>query len=459
LLTVQRGVFVKKIFNFLRPAKNISIIEDEQVVDKKYKHWRFQMFFSIYFGYAFFYLTRKSFTFAMPTMSQDLGLSKVELGVLVTVMSIAYGFSKFVNGILGDKSNARFFMGIGLILSGVCNICFGLSSSMLMFVLFWGLNGWIQGMGWPPCARTLTHWFSKSERGMWWGFWATAHNVGGAAVAVLVGYIAHNFGWRYAMYVPGVLCIGMGFVLIYIMRDTPQSIGLPAIENYKKEKGTDAEVSNEEKELSVKEILFKYVLSNPYIWILGVSYFFVYIIRTAINDWTAVYLFEDKNYSQIAASSIVSWFEIGGFFGILFAGYCSDFFFKGNRGPMNIIFAAALFVPIFVMYSTLPNSVILDSICLFGIGFFVFGPQMLIGLYAAELAHKKAAATATGFVGCFAYLGAAVAGMPIGKLIQDYGWWAFFVVMSMSGIIATLCLLPTWSIKDKKSSTEKLEAG
>lgn len=45
----------------------------------------------------------------------------------------------------------------------------------------------------------------------------------------------------------------------------------------------------------------------------------------------------------------------------------------------------------------------------FTIGFFVFGPQMLIGMAAAECSHKEAAGAATGFVGLFAYLGASLA--------------------------------------------------
>ena len=48
-------------------------------------------------------------------------------------------------------------------------------------------------------------------------------------------------------------------------------------------------------------------------------------------------------------------FELGGFIGALVAGWGSDKLFNGNRGPMNLIFAAGIFA-----FSRLP---VADAIC------------------------------------------------------------------------------------------------
>lgn len=76
------------------------------------------------------------------------------------------------------------------------------------------------------------------------------------------------------------------------------------------------------------------------------------------------------------------------------------------------------------------------------IGFFVFGPQMLIGMAAAECSHKEAAGAATGFVGLFAYLGASLAGWPLAKVLDTWHWSGFFVVISIAAGISALLLLP-----------------
>ncbi|MEI6531426.1 MAG: MFS transporter, partial [Chlamydiota bacterium] len=209
---------MSSIWQIFKPAKHKPEIEDSQVVKDQYKYWRWRIFYSMYIGYAFYYFTRKSFTFAMPTMMSDLGFDESQLGFLGTVMSLTYGVSKFTSGVLADRSNPRLFMSVGLFITGVMNICFGLSSSLTLFALFWGLNGWFQGWGWPPCARLLTHWYSQKERGTWWGGWNTSHNVGGFIIAFLAAYCAQIWGWRAAMYAPGIICIIVSFFLYNRLR-------------------------------------------------------------------------------------------------------------------------------------------------------------------------------------------------------------------------------------------------
>lgn len=439
------------ILKIFRPAPQLPEIADQAVVQSTYRYWRIRVFYSMYVGYALYYFTRKSFTFAMPAMIQDLGLDKGQIGVLASILSITYGISKFISGIMGDKSNPRYFMAFGLMITGVCNILFGLSSSLYCFALFWGLNGWFQGFGWPACARLLTHWYSQSERGRWWSMWNTCHNVGGAVIPLFTALFAQYWGWRSAMYFPGVICILGGLFLINRLCDTPQSKGLPPIEKFKNDYPTKKH-EDSERELSVREILLGHVLTNPFIWVLACSYFFVYIIRTAVNDWTVLYLVESKGYTQLGAGGIVFWFEIGGIFGSLVAGWASDTIFNGRRGPINVLFCfvIAAVIALFWQYSGI--SPYLDSIMLFAIGFLIFGPQMLIGMASAELSHKKAAATATGFTGWVAYIGAAFAGYPLGKVTQEYGWEGFFVTLTICAVVSTLLLLPLWNVKSSEDS-------
>jgi OPA family sugar phosphate sensor protein UhpC-like MFS transporter len=443
--------------DLIKPAPYAPEIQDPEEVKKRYKYWRFRIFYGMYIGYIFYYFTRKSFTFAMPALMQDLGLELSDLGILSSILSISYGMSKFLSGMLADRSNPRFFMGIGLILTGICNIFFGLSSSILAFAVFWGLNGWFQGWGWPPCARLLTHWYSQKERGTWWGFWNTSHSIGGALIPILAAFCAQLWGWRFAMYIPGVTCIVIGLFLINRLRDTPQSLGLPPIEKFKDD--YPSAKHREEREISVKEILFKHVLNNRYIWILAISYFFVYIIRQAINDFGALFLMKDKGYSMMLASASVFWFEAGGVCGSLAAGWASDKIFKGRRGPINVLFSLGVIFAIAGLYFTPPGMLMLDYALMFTIGFLIFGPQMLIGMAAAELSHKKAAGTATGFTGWIAYLGAATAGYPISKIAQVWGWYGFFASLALCGVVSVLLLLPLWKIKSNpKYATEESSA-
>jgi OPA family sugar phosphate sensor protein UhpC-like MFS transporter len=449
---------VNTLLTLLQPAPHISEIQDKERVQTEYKYWRIRILYSMFVGYAFYYFTRKSFTFAMPGLIQDLGFDKSQLGILASVLAITYGISKFASGIIGDRTNPRYMMAFGLILTGICNICFGLSSSLLFFAIFWGLNGWFQGFGWPPCARFLTQWYSHSERGSWWSTWNVSHNVGGFLIPWIAGIALQYFGWRYAMYIPGVLCILVGFFLINRLRDTPQSLGLPAIEKYRNDYEDKVMAEGEDKEVSAKTLLVDYVLKNPYIWLLAIAYFFVYIVRTGINDWTALFLVESKGYSSIGANGCVSLFEVGGFFGSLAAGWSSDRLFHAKRGPINVLFALGMLVFIGAFWFIPPGYTLLDSAVMFCIGFSIFGPQMMIGLAAAELSHKKAAATSTGFAGFFAYIGAACAGYPLGTITQSLGWEGFFWALIVCCMISVLLLIPMWSVTASNMRVKPLAA-
>lgn len=446
------------VLDVLKPEPPSSKLENSEEVKKRYRYWRLRVFYSIYIGYALFYFTRKSFVFAMPALITELGFDKSQLGFLGSLLAISYGLSKFFSGVVSDKSNLRYFMGIGLCLTGVLNIFFGLSSSITLFALFWGLNGFFQGWGSPPCAKLLTYWYSQTERGRWWGMWNTSHNIGGALIPVVCAIAIQYFGWRYAMFFPGVFAILAGIFLINRLRDNPRSVGLPPVEQFRDDYPTDKskEESEGERNFTPKEILVEHVLKNRFIWVLAISYFFVYIVRTAINDWIQIFLMEEKGFTLMIAGSCIFWFEIGGIFGSLAAGWLSDTIFRGKRGPVNVLFSLGVIATLLALWFAPASSLVLISIIMFFVGFLIFGPQMLIGMAAAELADKEAAGTATGFTGLFAYAGAATAGWPVAKVTQELGWSGFFVLLTICALVTISMLLPLWSKQARPALKERL---
>jgi len=441
----------KKIFflrQLLRSAPPAPRIKDKTKVDQQYRYWRWRTLYSMYIGYAIFYFTRKSFTFAMPVMLQVLPMTKADLGFLSTAFYMIYGISKFFSGMLSDRSSPRYFMAFGLIATGIANILFGFSNSMLFLSLFWCINAFFQGWGWPPCARLLTHWYSKNERGRWWGIWNTSHNVGGALIPLLIASILMTWGsWKLAMIIPGGIAILMGLLIMNRLRDVPTSLGLPPIEEYHHDYQSKR-LEKESPKMSTGEILVKYIIRNKYIWLLAISYIFIYIVRTAINDWGAVYL-NEKGASIFSANAVMAFFEVGGFVGSLAAGWLSDVVCKGRRGPVNVAYSLACLGVVFWLWCVPDKSLVLHAELIFAIGFLVFGPQMLIGIAAAELTHKESAGTATGFVGLFGYLGAALSGWPIGWVIQHFHWSGFFMTIALCSVLSVLFLIPLYSANER----------
>src|SRR5688572_33203814 len=112
------------VTQILKPAAHRAELP-AQHIDPAYKKLRMQVFLGIFIGYAGYYLVRKNFSMVMPDLIAA-GYSKADLGVALSALSISYGISKFVMGTISDRSNARSFLALGLLLSCFTMITMGL---------------------------------------------------------------------------------------------------------------------------------------------------------------------------------------------------------------------------------------------------------------------------------------------------------------------------------------------
>ena len=423
-------------FSFLRaqPASDAPLT-DPLEIEKSYSYWRVRTMVGMFVGYAIFYFCRKNLSAATPAMIAELGYSKTEIGSIWSCLYLTYGVSKMVNGVVGDRANPRYFMAIGLFLSALTNILFGMSSSLAVFGFFWALNGWFQGMGWPPCARLLTHWYSQNERGTYWGIWNTAHQIGGGLILVLGGYLTETWGWRSSFLIPSVIAILTSLFLVERLRDTPESLGLPPIEKYR----NDLPASG----LSKSKASFRTVIRNRKIWFLSLANFFVYLVRFGAMDWAPTFLVDVKHSSIGGATLKTAAFEFVGIAGALAAGWISDRVFKGRRAWVNVIYMVLLAFVVLEFWMIPEGYPVLDALALSAVGFLVYGPQMLVGVAAADLGGKEAAASATGFTGLFGYLGSIVSGVGTGWVVDHWGWSGGFIFFFASALLGAALFIFT----------------
>lgn len=217
-----------------------------------------------FIGYAMFYLVRSNLSpVAKEVQARELrqGHDRHDHG---GHRLASYGLGKFLLDALSDRSNPRVFMACGLLLTAICNFAFGSVANYWLHLSLWTLNGFVQGMGWLPCGRSMGHWFSEKERGLTFSIWNTSHNIGGGIAGYLAAWAtqhssrwanelcagqpvvagarwrtwprwlgAHVGGWHSAFFFPGILAAIGAVYLFWRLRDTPQSVGLPPIEEYR----------------------------------------------------------------------------------------------------------------------------------------------------------------------------------------------------------------------------------
>ncbi len=427
--------------------------------DARYKRLRLQVFLGIFIGYAGFYIVRKNFSMAIPLL-EPFGFAKGELGIVLSMNAIAYGFSKFLMASVSDRSNARRFLPLGLILAAL-SMAFmvvpiqwigsahkGLAIALMAFINF--LVGWFNGMGWPPCGRVMTHWFSIKERGTWMSIWNCAHNVGGALVGPMAAYGAVWFGsWLYGaderlyflagtFLFPAAVAILIAIVAWCLIRDTPQSCGLSSIEKWSGHSAQNYDEKHEQT-LSTREI-FRTVLSNKLLWYIAFANAFIYMVRYGCLDWAPTILTENGIDIKSAGWAYFA-YEFAAIPGTLVCGWLSDHVFKGRRALPIMIIMALIAVVIVVYWQNLDKLNVVIG-CLIAIGFLIYGPVMLVGVQALDLAPKNAAGTAAGLTGFMGYvLGTAIlANVVMGYASQNWGWGSTFILLIAACIVCILLM-------------------
>jgi MFS transporter, OPA family, glycerol-3-phosphate transporter len=404
-------------------------------IDRDYRRHRRSVFFGIFAGYAAYYLVRNNLALAIPDiLAEHPEYSKADLGWALSGLSIAYGISKFLMGSVSDRSNPKYFLPVGLLLS--CAIIFAsgifkaIYASLALVVVLQVVNGWVQGMGWPPCGKTMVHWFSTNERGLVVSVWNVAHNVGGGLVASFALFGVALFGdWGAKFYFNAAIAAVIALIVFVVMRDTPQSVGLPPVEAFRNDYQPAYSADNE-RTFTYREIFVEHVLGNRYLWAIAVANAFVYFVRYGVVNWIPTYLQTAKGFTF--SQSSVGWalYEYAAIPGTIACGWMSDRVFKGRRAPATILFMSLTLVAVVVYWLNGSGPLWIDYSALIAIGFLIYGPIMIIGLHALDLVPKKAAGTAAGFTGFFGYVfGSAIAGSGVGWIADRWGWNGVFAAM------------------------------
>lgn len=443
----------------------------DQSIKKKYNYWQWKTLIVLMIGYALFYFVRKNFSIVMPALESELGLSKAKLGLFLTLNGVIYGVSRFVNGFFADRMSRKKMMAAGLFLSAVVNILIGLSPHMdglfnlldaegkattglvVLIGSLWLINGYTQGMGYPPCGSLMAHWIKPSELATKQSIWNSSHSIGAGLVSMLCGtLILQKFSysaWQWCFFIPAILAIAGSVMLLLTLKDTPASVGLPDPESMDENAPSKADVQVEDPSFTEKvyrRLVSKMVFRNPVIWILAITNFCVYVIRFTILDWGSTFLTQDRGLTIQAASTVVAASELaGGIVGTLIAGWATDRFFK-SRSQRTCLIGLLGATLCFLLFWLTPKGMNgLAVTCIIMASFFVYMPQALIGIACSNQATKRVAASANGLAGIFGYASTTVSGLMFGYLAEHFGWNSVFEVAIVFGVIGVILFAFIWN--------------
>lgn len=424
----------KKFYGISEP-KPLRTDLDDKGQQKLHRSLAFQSFVAGTLGYSFYYVCRAAINVMKKPIIDSGLLDADQLGTIGAVSLATYAIGKFVNGFLADYSNIKRFMATGLIVSALACLLMGISGlvgteqynaliginseaaqniSFMVFIAFailWGLSGWGQSMGAPPAIIALSRWYPLSRRGTYYGFFSASHNIGEGLSFIFVGSIVAAAGWQWGFFGAAIAgTIGV-LTIIFLMHDTPESKGLPSIEVFAKENTNKDDGSAKEAQ--------RLALRTPAVWILALASAFMYISRYSLNSWGVLFMQEEKGYSLIEASTIISINAWMGVIGTVLAGWISDILFKGDRKMPAFVSGILLSVSyIIFIYGGNEYWVSVAAMALFGIAIGVL-IAFLGGLMAVDIVPRKATGAALGIVGMVSYAAASIQEKVSGYLVNS----------------------------------------
>jgi OPA family glycerol-3-phosphate transporter-like MFS transporter len=223
---------------------------------------------------------------------------------------------------------------------------------------------------------------------------------------------------------------------------------LPSLED--QEKGIENNEIRKDTHIGFRNTL-KITLLNPYIWFAAFSLFGLNIVRYGFMSWAPTFMFEEQGATISLAAYKAIAFPVAGGLGAIFAGWASDKIFKHRRAPVAFIMLVLLAICCY-LYRVVPgNNWVVSLIILMFIGFFTFGPHILIvAAIPADFGSRKAASSVTGFIDAMGYLGASLTGLGTGYLIEKYSWNAGFYFWIFGAIFAAIMTLFIWNYTGKE---------
>ncbi|XP_067910101.1 glucose-6-phosphate exchanger SLC37A4a [Heterodontus francisci] len=424
-----------------------------------YGYYRVSIFTAMFVGYTLYYFNRKTFSFVMPSIMEEVTLEKDDLGLITSSQSLAYAISKFISGVLSDQISARMLFCSGLFLVGVINVFFSWSSTVTAFAVLWFFNGLAQGFGWPPCGKILRKWFEPSQFGTWWAVLSTSMNLAGSLGPLIATTMALSYSWRVTLSLSGSIAIGMAFICLIFITNEPMDVGLPNIEQRPKTGSKKGSVGDES---TVKELLL-----TPYLWVLNIGYLVVFGVKTCCTDWGQLFLIQEKGQTALLGSSFMSALEVGGLLGSIAAGYLSDRAVARNglrrhgnpRHGLLLSMMAGMAISMYLFRVTVTaESTKLWILSLGAIfGFCSYGPIALFGVIANESAPSNLSGTSHAIVALMANVGGFLAGFPFSSIAKFYSWDMAFWIAEVTCAVTTVAFFLLRNIRTKMGRFPKKE--
>jgi sugar phosphate permease len=382
------------------------------------------------------YLDRSTLSIANTEISEELGLSPVEMGVLLSAFSWSYAFAQLPTGLLVDRVGPRLLLAAGLALWSIAQACGGLASSLRQFVATRVVLGVGEAPQFPTGARVVSQWYPVRDRGLPTGLFNASSSLGPALAPPLLTALMAAFGWRAMFLVMGAAGL-VAAVAWYALYKDPEDAGL-SVEEIRALKDDDARRA----EVSLKDWASLFRHQTTWGMILGFagSLYLIWLYLT----WLPGFLEKEHHMTTVKVGFAAAVPFVFGFFGSLTGGAASDRLARRGFSPILSrklpIVAGLLGMAFFTVPAALTRQPNLAVLCI--------SLAVFCGNIATANAWALVTATAPpnyvaslGSIQNFGgYFGGSFAPVVTGFVVQETGSFAWALIIGAGVAVASAAI-------------------
>lgn len=404
----------------------------------RYYQWVNLIGFSLLYNTV--YIGRFNLNSIINQVSEELSLLPYQETILYSSVFIAYAVGSLLNGRIVDKYSSKNTILLGAGVSILANGLVAVATRWEMLLVLSLFNGYFQSMIWISGICLLVRWWSSKDRGLVGGianFFSGLSHVTAYLVPAAVALLFPWLGWRISFIIPmGVMALFLG--LFYrLTTDRPEDLGFAPYTDPDEAFGeTESYLYHEIAEN--KKNPWKYFFARKkFLWWCAVA-MLSSLCRYGLLKWIPLYFAEKEGGDILSQNFSNLILPLGMAFGTLLITWLSGKWFYGNKGLM-IIFSAALCGTLVIIFPTMAYTRVV-LIGIFCTGFFLYGINGILWIYAMDEGGRLYSGTAAGILNCFAYIGAAAEAFLFPVIVEAAGEMiSIFIAMEVFCVGMVVC--------------------
>lgn len=398
-------------------------------------------FIIIFAAYTIVSMTKNTYSTAIATIVQEGLFSKSDAGVINAGFYLVYSIAQLFGGILVEKIPPFKMLLIGLVGSLAANIVMAMSSSYIVMLIAWTINGLLQFGVWPVILKLTTTIVMPEHRSKSLSYLFFAYPLGSALSYLLAGALLRFFSWPSLFWSSvvtiGAMLLAVLWLMAYLKKKMVPSPDVLPVEFGGKE--TDKTVTAAPKPMPFFPMLFASGLI-----FLTVPALIRCMLDIGLKNWVPTMIMESYGVSPSFANLLTTVLIVVNLAGLFFVNWLYPKRCKNIATAMGIFFTACLPLLLLIVFTGKVHLFFILIALSLTTTFMMSNSQVINVIMPAAFSAQGKTGMIASFINSFGGLGVMVANYAYGILADTFGWTTTAVIWLILGVISVVfCFLAT----------------